>query len=233
VHRTRLIELSLFEQIQDKLSRSASKEIPVSPNLLNYNLKYNNIRTQYPVNVYINGELASPSLYSVDYVNGIVNFKTARASTDVIQVDYTYCYVNVYDESMSPSDNNFKYPAVAIYEIDREDVGFELGSSIRENHPRWGIEIWAERGGERNDYTDLLMNLFEDGATLPIIDFNVAFPINSDGTINPLYNPSTQTIAYMFIDSIKYNKGGSLNIGEKPRFLSKILVDMTIVMDSY
>lgn len=233
MERTRLIELSLFTKIQDKLSRSRSKETATSANFSTYNLKYNNVQTKYPVTVYVNNIVYNSSGYSVDYTNGIINFNVPLTSSDVVQVDYTYCYVNVYDESMSPTSNDFKYPAVAVYEANRKDVGFELGSTVREMHPVWMVDVWAERGGERNDYTDLLMQLFEEGVTLPIIDFNQGFPCNSDGTINPSYNEGSQTIAYMFIDSIKYNKGGSLNIGEKPRFLTEIILDLTIVMDSY
>jgi hypothetical protein len=233
MQRTRLIELSIFEKIQDRLSRTISKGATTSANFLTYKLKYNNIRTQYPVVVYANGIVYNSSGYSVDYVNGIINFNTPLTSVDVVQVDYTYCYVNVYDESMSPSDNNFAYPAVAVYEMRRHDVGFELGNNVAEMHPRWVIEVWADRGGERNDYTDLIVNMLEEGMTLPIIDFNIAFPVNADGTINTSYSEIGQRIAYMFIDGIKYNKGGSLNIGEKPRFLTEIFVNMTIVMDSY
>lgn len=227
---TRLVELSLFNKIQDKLSRFRSKETATSANFLTYNLKYNNIQTKYPVTVYVNNIPFNSSFYTVDYVNGIINFNTPLTSSDNVQVDYTYCFVNIYDESMSPTDNNFKYPAVAVYEASREDEGLELGSSVKEMHPLWVIDIWAERGGERNDYTDMIVSLFEQSDAHTIIDYNIAFPTNSDGTINPSFSESNQIKGYMYVDGIKYRKGGSLNIGEKPRFLTEILLDLTVIV---
>lgn len=227
---TRLIELSLFNHISDKLSRTRLKETPTSANFLTYNLKYNSIQTKYPVVVYVNNITYNSNSYTIDYVNGIVNFKTPLTSSDNVQVDYTYCTVNVYDESMSPTDNNFQYPAVAVYEAERKDVGFELGSTTKEMHPLWIIDVWSERGGERNDYTDMVVQLFEENSSLPIIDYNIAFPTNSDGTLNTSFNAGSQIKGYMFSDSIKYHKGGSLNIGEKPAFLTEILLDLTVVI---
>lgn len=230
MEKTRLIELSLFNKIQDVLSRSRSKEKPTSANFLTYNLKYSSIQTKYPVVVYVNSIVSSPSSYSIDYINGYVNFKAVLQSTDVVEVDYTYCPVNVYDESMNPQSNDFKYPAVSVYEMERRDVGYELGNTKKEMHPVWIIDVWAERGGERNDYTDMIMDFFESNSSLNIIDYNIAFPTNSDGTINLSFNENSQITGYMVCDSIKYTKGGSLNIGEKPRFLSEIFVDLTIIM---
>lgn len=227
---TRLVELSLFNKIQEKLSRFRSKEIPTSANFLTYNLKYNNVQTKDPVTVYVNGSQYNSSLYTVDYTNGIINFNTSLTSSDKVEVDYTYCFVNIYDESMSPSDNNFKYPAVAVYEAERKDEGLELGSNAKEMHPLWMIDVWAERGGERNDYTDMIVALFEESDSHTIIDYNIAFPVNSDGTINKSYNENSQIKGYMYVDSIKYHKGGSLNIGEKPRFLTEILLYLTVII---
>lgn len=227
---TRLVELSLFEKIQDKLSRFKSKETPSSSNFSTYNLKYNSIRPNNPVTVYVNNIVYSSNYYSVDYNNGIINFNTPLTSSDNVQVDYTYCFVNVYDESISPIDNNFKYPAVSVFEINRKDKGLELGSTAKEMHPLWAIEVWAERGGERNDYTDMIASIFNEGDTHTIIDYNIAFPINSDGTINQSFDENSQLKGYMYVDSINYTKGGSLNIGEKPRFLSEIFLNLTIII---
>lgn len=227
---TRLTELSLFNYIQDKLSRSRSKEVPTSANFSTYNLKYNNVQTKYPVVVYVNNITYNSTGYKVDYINGIITFNIPLTSSDNVEVDYTYCPVNVYDESMNPQDDNFKYPAVAVYEGERKDIGFELGSNTKEMHPLWLIDIWAERGGERNDYTDMIVQLFDENSSLSIVDYNIAFPTNSDGTINESFNADNQIKGYMLIDSIKYHKGGSLNIGEKPRFLTEIFLDLTIVI---
>jgi hypothetical protein len=227
VNITRLVELSLYYKIPDSLSRTRVKEKPKSANFKVYNLKYNNIQVKHPIHVYVNGMEFNKNSYSVDNINGIVTLNTPITMTDVVEVTYTYCPVNIYDESTSPQSSDFKYPAVAIYEMDRVDEAIELGSNKKEKHPTWVFEVWSDRGGERNDITDDIMDMFEEG-NIPVIDYNVNFPINSDGTINTNFDEITQTIGFMYCDSINYTKGGSLDIGEKPKYLSEIMADLTI-----
>jgi hypothetical protein len=227
MEKTRLVELTLFNKIQEALSRTRSKEKPTSADFITYNLKYNSIQTKFPVNVYVNGSIKTTSDYSVNYINGIITFNSPLTSSDVVEVDYTYCPVTMYDESSNPESSDFKYPAVAIYELNSKGIGYELGNAKKELHPTWVIEVWAERGGERNDITDIIVDYLEE-ETFGIIDYNIAFPTNSDGTINNAFNEDSQIIGYMHCGSINYRKGGSLDIGEKPRFLTEIFVDLTI-----
>jgi hypothetical protein len=227
MEKTRLVELTLYHKLQKALSRSRSREKVTSANFLTYNLKYNSIQTDFPVTVYVNSAIQNTSSYSVDYINGLINFTTALRSVDVVEVDYTYCPINIYDESVSPQSPDFKYPAVALYELNRSDGAYELGNARKELHPRWVIEVWAERGGERNDITDMVVDFFEEG-DMRVIDYNIAFPTNADGTINTNYNEDNQIIGYMYCGSINYRKGGSLDIGEKPKFLTEIFADLTI-----
>jgi hypothetical protein len=213
--------------LQDVLSQTRVKEKAKTANFTTYNLKYTNVQTKYPFTVYANGLEYNSGSYNVDYVNGAITFVTPLTSSDVIEVSYTYCPINIYDETMSPQSSDFKYPAVSVYELDREDKAFELGNPKKEMHPTWVIEVLTERGGERNDITDDIMSFFEEGS-IPIIDYNIAFPTNQDGSKNNSFNENSQIVGYMYCDSINYRKGGSLNIGDKPKFLTEILVDLTI-----
>lgn len=224
---TRLTELTLIYMIQDKLSQFRGREKPKSADYKTYNLKYNNIQTKYPVVVYANGIEYNITGYKVDYINGMIIFNTPLTSSDIIEVDYTCCPVNIYDESINPQDSNFRFPAVAVYEIDRDDRAYELGNTKKELHPIWGIDVYAERGGERNDITDDIMKMFEEG-TFRVIDYNISFPINSDGTANSNFNETSQIAGYMYCDSINYRKGGSLDIGDRKRYITEITVDLTI-----
>jgi hypothetical protein len=225
--KTRLVELSLYYAVQEALSRYRDKEKPKSANFSVYNLKYNNIQTNSQVSVYVNGILKSNTLYSVNYIEGIIIFNTALTSSDVVEVSYTYCPINIYDESKSPTNEDFKYPAVAVYEDERTDRPFELGNPRKEMHSTWVFEVWSERGGERNDITDTIMEMFEEG-NVPVVDYNINFPTNSDGSKNSSFDETSQIIGYMLCDSINYRKGGSLDIGDNPKFLSEIIVDLTI-----
>lgn len=224
---TRLVELSLYFKMQEILSVSRKDEKPKSANYSTYNLKYSNVQTDYPFIVKVNNEEVDSSLYSINYRDGSITFASPLNSRDIVGVSYTYCPVNVYDESKNPSSDDFKYPAVAIYEDEREDVAVELGSNKKELHPTWIMEVWSERGGERNDITDTIMEFFEEGL-IPIVNYNVAFPINEDGSKNEEFDSTSSIYGYMYCDSINYRKGGSLDIGDKPKYLSEIILDLTI-----
>lgn len=224
---TRLTGLSLYYKTQEMLSQTRIKEKPKSANFQVYNLKYINVQPKYPITVYVNGAEKDKTLYTVDYTNGMLTFNNALTSSDVVEVSYTYCPINIYDESTSPQNDDFKYPAISIYESHRTDEAIELGSNKKELHPTWILEIWTERGGERDDITDKVVEMLEEGV-IPIIDYNMAFPIIDGGILNDIFNETSQTIGFMDCDSIKYHKGGSLDIGEKPKYLSEIIVELTI-----
>lgn len=227
---TRLVGLSLYYAIQDKLSQQRIKEQATSADFLTYILKYNSIVYSQPVQVYINGTLQSSSTYTVNYNQGIVKLGIKLTSSDVVEVSYYFCPVSLYDNSQNPNTNNaFKYPAVAIYEHNRHDVPYELGSSIRLKLPQWNIDIWSERGGERDDITDLIVEMIEE-EELPIIDYNIAFPVSLDGTLNTSFNYEGQIKGYLTTDSINYLKAGSLSIGDTPKFLAEIYADFTIIV---
>lgn len=223
---TRLVELSLIYRLQKELLRSRKKEKPSSADYKMYKLKYNNIQPDDTLTVYVNGSIANKSKYVASHIEGTIVFNPALTSLDVVEVDYSYCPINIYDEGMNPKSKDFIYPAISVFEEGREDTGIELGSNKKEKNSTWIIEVWCSRGGERNDITDVVMRVFEEDS-LKIIDYNLGFPTNGDGTRNDSFNESTQTIGNMRVDSINYNKGGSLDIGETPSYITEITVDLS------
>lgn len=222
---SRLIELTLFYKLQDLFSTSKNAERISSADFKTYNLKYTNIQPQYPVNVYVDGVLSSA--YTIDYVNGIITFASALVSTNIVTVDYTYCPVNIYDEGRNPLSQDFKYPAVAVYEDTASLHPYELGTGNREIRSYWIFEVYAERGGENNDIKDAIVDMMQEDP-FPIIDYNLGFPINRDGTKNTSFD-SNNASAYANIYSINYIKGGSLDIGDKPKYMSQIHVELSII----
>jgi hypothetical protein len=221
---TRLIELTLFHHVKSIFARTR-KEKPKSADFRTYSLKYTNILPE-EVKVYKNGFLVGNTEYFADYINSIIVFNLQQSSSDVIEVEYRYCPINIYDEGSNPSDDNFKYPAIAIFEIDSDHIGKELGSNKKEKHPTWGMEVWTERGGERHDITDTIVESLEEG-TLPILNYNDGFPVESDGSINDSFDYGN-IVGYMSFDSINYRKGGSLDIGDKKKYIAEILIELTI-----
>jgi hypothetical protein len=220
---TRLTELSLFYNMRDYLSVKKTGEVLSSTNLISYTVKYTNVITSIPMVVYKNGAIVIN--YTIDYVNGIITFNSTLLVGDVVTVDYYYCIFNIYDESSNATTDSFKYPAIAIYEDDTDTAGFELGSATKETTTTWIIEVWAERGGERNDATDNIVKMFN--GTIPIVNYNNGFPVNSDKTLNINFNPN-DIMTYAICESIKYRKGGSLDIGSKPMYFSEIRADLKI-----
>jgi hypothetical protein len=222
---TRLVELSLHYQIRELLSVQRTGEKVTSVDFLNYNLKYNNIITSYSVVVYKNGSTVT-SGYVFDYINGVIKFSSKQLATDVITADYYYCPFYMYDEGSNETSDDFSYPAIAIYEHNSYADPYELGNTNNELVKTFIIEVWSERGGERTDATDLIVSWINN--TFPIIDYNLnGFPYNPDGTLNTSFDP-TNIVTYAFTDSINYRKGGSLDIGNKPKYFSEIYVDLKI-----
>lgn len=224
---TRLVELTFWYKVQEALGQQRLKETATSADFLTYTLKYNSIIYSSPITVYINGITQNSSFYTVNYTQGLITLKNKITSSDIVQVDYSYCPINMYDESTNPTSKDFKYPAVAVYEQKRNDVPYELGNAKRMLEPTWVFDIWAERGGERNDISDIIMELLEEN-NIPIIDYNQGFPVNADGSLNPSFNYTSQTIGYITTNSINYLKGGSYDSGEQPKFLTEIYADLEI-----
>jgi hypothetical protein len=225
---SRLVELTLFYRIRSLFLVQKVKEITknASADLKTYIVKYNNMDTSHSVSVYVNDLLVNTG-FILDYENGIVFFNTALTRTDVVKIDYWYCSVNIYDEGKDPRDDKFHYPAIAIYEDIGTAEGIELGTANRERTMTWILEVWTERGGERSDLIDSLVEFFEE-SEIPIIDFNVGFPTNRDGTKNISFNPN-EVVTYALSDSINYSKDGSLDIGKTPKYVGKILVNLRVI----
>lgn len=226
MERTRLIEYSLYYKIQDKLSRRRKKEKPKTLDSQTYNLRSVDVLPQYPVEVFVNN-IQQQGNFTVNYLDGIVTFDFPLNTTDTVEISYTYCTHTIYDESNNPRVEEFVSPAVAIHRQNRTDKAFELGNAEREEHSMWVIDVWSYRGGERHDATDMLTRMFEV-ESLPIVDYNLGFPLEQNGTKNDNFDTRSMTTNYMILDGIKSSDGGSLYNGDKPVYTSNIVVDLII-----
>lgn len=223
---TRLTELSLFYRIQELFTTRKTAEKLKSADFITYNLKYSNIQINEVVNIYVNGVIQNTG-FTLNYIEGILTFDTKLTANTSVTADYTYCFANIYDEGMSPTGSNFKYPAIAIYEADSSDEPFELGNSKKERIANWVIEIWTERGGENSDFKDTIMEFFEEDG-FDILDYNISFPTNRNGSKNESFLANISRIGYATVESINSGKSGSLDIGDKPKYLNEIFVEFKI-----
>lgn len=223
---TRLVELTLYHAIRDCFARKKIEK-PQNQDRRTYLFKHKNILPNFPVIIKKNGVVQATNTYVINYVEGIVVFNSTLLATDIVEAEYHYCTINLYDEGTNITGSDFIMPAVGIYENEREDLPFELGNSKKERNSYWTIPVWCSRGGERNDITDDIMELFEEGF-FSITDYNIAFPLNEDGTKNTNFNPDLQVAGTMTVDSINCIKGGSLDLGDSKRFISEINIELTI-----
>lgn len=221
---SRLIELSLFYKIRELLAVKKTNEVAKSVDFSTYTLKYKNVEPSKEVVVKVDG-VETTEGYRLDYLNGIIHFDTPLSSLNKVEVSYFYCNFNIYDESSNETTDNFKYPAIAIYEDYTDTRGYELGSSQTEKTKTYIIQVFSERGGERNDVTDSIVEMLE--GSIGITDYNEGFPLNEDGTINTSFDPNN-IVTYSVTESINYRKGGSLDIGNTPKFSSEIIADLKI-----
>jgi hypothetical protein len=228
VEKTRLVELSLFYAVQKALAIRKTNEIPSSSDYKNYSLKYKNISSFFSPIVEVNAMTVSVG-YAINYIQGIVIFDNALLSSDTVKVTYEYNKVNIYDEGKNPLDDDFRYPALAIYEVEMRDEGFELGNSVKEKNGIWSFEVLAEKGGERHDISDKIYRAISEEGSIPIVDYNIAFPINADGMKNVQFNEEIQTIGHITCDSINKRNAGSLGIGDKPKYISEIMAELSYI----
>lgn len=224
--KTRLVESSLHYRIKQGLSLHKTGESIVTTKAQSvFYLKHSNMDESAEVKAYVGGILQENTAYTVNYVKGSVTFSSPLPIGSEVSFDYSYCPFFFYEEGVSPqSSDDFKYPAIAIYEDGSSLHPYELGNSGKETYADWIIEVWCELGGERNDATDAILEIFDE--EIAIIDYNQSFPILRDGTRNEGFNPDAQTIAYASCESINCTKSGSLDIGKKPRYLSEIFVSL-------
>ncbi|MNS33486.1 hypothetical protein D3C71_1121600 [compost metagenome] len=227
--KTRLVETSLYYKIKKALSIKKSGETVItSEEKAVFNLKYNNIDESSEIHVYINDILQDTDKYSLNYPDGSVRLYSPVPANTKVSFTYSYCPVYIYEEGLNPKSDHFKYPAVAIYEDTSAQRPFELGNSKKETSSDWIIEVWCEFGGERNDITDTILEMFDE--EIEIIDYNLAFPTKRDGTLNEDFNYDNQIITYATCDSINCSKAGSLDIGIKPKYLSEILINLKYIV---
>lgn len=162
--------------------------------------------------------------HRVDYPNGLIIFNSGISTNSVVEAEYSYKLVSVYDDrsdwfkeiqynSQRPDHEHFsqygsgawntlaqsrlQLPIIVCQPL--SDVRLE-GNSLGAHNDRWQsvlFHIFAENSWDKRTITDDLIN--QKDAKLQIFDYGKViesgvYPLNYDGTINPSGLPYSDLI---------------------------------------
>jgi len=203
MERTRNVENSLYYAFCEKFSRLKEKDTLQTDDNQEYKFSYSPLSPFHDVTIYKNG-VSITSGFVINYRDGILTFDSPNLPEDVIEADYYYQYVTVLLSFPDDIENKLVVPSIVIDNNENTNRPLELGTRKRryENY-EFNIIIFGRRDGERKDLCDIAKEIFR--GEKPLIDFNQAFPLNQDGTLNTAFNKEAQTIGYLdFEDIVAY-----------------------------
>ncbi len=144
-----------------------------------------------PVIIKVDGNITGGQ---INYLKSTVVFSTDILSTSVVTSDYSFCTVKLYDDYPDIDKPDFVLPAVSLEVTNYSVAANELGRTPNYYRVPYTITVFAERSGQRDDITDIIREILLN-TSIPLIDFEVGFPILSSGLKNDAYNANTQTLA--------------------------------------
>lgn len=193
MHRINLVESSIYHKLQYTFKATLNTvQLSTQDNKTYFSPKKNLLPLEV-LKVYKNG-IEQSTGFTVYYPDGKIVFDVANQATDIITLDTSYCYVNL-DISFQ---NEFSLPKIVIDFDENIDFPLEIGSKNRRIDNYYvDIIVYSERYGSQKDY----LNIIKDNVrSIPIIDFNQGFPINSDGTKNSSF--VGPIVGYLDLDKI-------------------------------
>lgn len=145
--------------------------------------------TDYPVKIYEDAVEVDAANYSVNYIDGSVLFNFVP--TGDITADF---YYDVYKILESWPDETFErddLPCIIIDEIDGVPTGLQIGGGRLSTYS-YAFQIFELSDDEARDVGDSIQEKFNHW--LPVIDYGLGFPLNSDGTKNTSFSTITQFV---------------------------------------
>ncbi|MDP5273656.1 hypothetical protein [Chengkuizengella axinellae] len=227
MENTNLIELSLYYKLKEFLSEKIELEEAVSEDQIVYSLQKNLIETNSAIEVFVNQELVETSEYTVNYMQGTITFHSPLVSSDLVTANYQASKVHFYDINKEFITDQFNYPAICIYESKRKYEPIEFGTARKSIIANWFIDVWSDDVKQRNDISDQVITLLLE-EDIDIVDYNVSLPIHADGTINPIFNPQNNILGNLLMNSINYEKKGSLDNETTTTYLTQINTEFVV-----
>jgi len=208
--------LSLYYHIKNHISTQVTNEQLTSQDYKAYQSKY---KLWYEVKPIIRLNGIQTFDFSIDINNGTIIMDNQLTSTDIVTADYKYSLAYIYDDYPDNLENNqLKLPAISIVNEDTVEKPYQLTNGKKINR-YYVVEIWAERGTQRDDLSETVKELFDQ--TLPLIDFNQGFPIQNN-RINYNFDITSQTIEIMYLEEFRMYPSRTLEVGEKQKYIMSI-----------
>ncbi|MHA1754695.1 MAG: hypothetical protein ACTSYR_04175 [Candidatus Odinarchaeia archaeon] len=178
MYRINLIEASLYHHLEYTYKTTLVNQSLTTIDNIIYLSPRDHLLSLENLKLYKNG-IEVEEGFTVYYPEGKIVFDVANQSDDQITLDASYCYMNI-DTSFI---GEFSLPKVIIDLDENIERPLEIGSKNRRIDTYYvEILIYSARKGEKND----LLNITKDSVRnkIPIINFNLGFPLNNDGTKN-------------------------------------------------
>jgi hypothetical protein len=219
---TRLVKLSLLHYLRQFFVRSIKGEVATTKDYRCFSGASKPWLPSRDLLVYCNGSPLPSSTFSANYQGGYVTRATAGDASDVIQLYYSYNWLHIV--SSWPSDDVMVLPVLAVQSGPRSELPLELGGPDRIQY-LFHLELFTADEGARDDISDELRDVFSRRASL--IDFNLGFGINADGTKNVDFDEARQCFGEMSFPkvSISPNPSGVGEPMEKGRAHIRLVVE--------
>lgn len=222
--RLRNIGLSLYFEFLNELSNHKEKEKLTTDNYQVYHFSQKPILTSKPVYIYKNNVEINVG-FTVNYENGYITFDTVNSSDDFIEASYDYCFVALFDEYPDDIETNITIPSVCIQYNEGYRHPLEMGTKQkRKDSHEFEIAVYASGSGQRADLASLIMDIL--GKSMPLVDYNLGFPINADGTKNINFNKNNQIIGWLEFENISNETYRSVNFGDVSLYV--MLINFTV-----
>lgn len=196
----RLQEYSLHYFLKKHLAFSTTNEILATNDNKSYKAKHGDWIVDSHVFVFRNGKIVPSGEYVANYRDGIVSFKTAQDPDVKITASYFYNWIEV---TPSFPDELSNKPIISLEMGPSREGALQLGGG-RWVYTMYHLNVFALNRAQRDDMAQMIRETLEDYEA-PLVDYNLGFPMLSDGARNPSYSEISQKICNMFFNDVRVN----------------------------
>lgn len=193
----RLQDYSIQFYLRNQLSFSVENEVMTTTDLKKYKAKFKEWVPDRYVLVVRNDKLVDKSEYIANYREGEINFLDAQKPTDKIKISYSYTWIKILPGF---PDEKFNPPLISVETGTTREGALQLGGG-KWVYTLYHLNIWAANTAQRDDMADLIKDVLDNDA--PFIDYNLGFPLLTDGKKNPNYDEKSQKLCNIVFDNVR------------------------------
>lgn len=152
-----------------------------------------------PINIYLNGDLLDPSFYDVYPNSGEIEIRDEIGSGQ-LTADFWFNYLPIKPAYMGEHQT----PYLSIDIGPNSESPFEIGGNNL-FIMRFRLDLYASNPDQRDDFSYEVANCLE-GINVPLIDFNIGFPYDSQGKLNRSFSVPLQTVGKIQFSDITVHR---------------------------